>query len=136
MVQRGLNIRGGSPERRVLKYSSLKKTIKSRSLHDRLSLFGWRFYVLLLRLASFGATSRPLSGLRGWGSLGLGGGGGCTLGHGCRTGRSGAIDSRVRTFVGVGLWHGRGDIGNLLVHKSEESERWINQHDVGILCRR
>lgn len=65
----GLNIREGSPE------EVKKTTIKSWSMHDRFPLFGWSVCVLLLRLASFGATPRPLSGLRGWSGLGLPSGG-------------------------------------------------------------
>jgi len=92
-------------------------------VHDRRTLFGWSIYILLLRLASFGATPRPLSGLRGRSGLGFpsgggGGGGGRTLGHVGRTHRSGTtVDSRVRTFVGADFAHGWIVSNDLLVHE-------------------
>jgi hypothetical protein len=75
-------------------------------VYDGFSFLGRSVYILLLRLASFGATSRPLSGLRGWSGLRLPGG--CVLGHIRWTGRRGAIDGGVRTFIGV-------DFANVLI---------------------
>jgi hypothetical protein len=118
---RGLNIReGGSPEITVK-----KTTIKGRSMHDRCTLFGWSVCILLLRLASFGATPRPLSGLRGRSGLGLPSGG-WALGHGGTRRGGTSIDSGVRTFIGVNFAHGRIGDNDLLVHKS--GGKYIDQH--------
>jgi len=96
-------------------------------VHDRWTLFGWSIYILLLRLASFGATPRPLPGLRGRSGLGFpsggggggGGGDGRTLGHVGRTRQSGTtVDSGVRTFVGIDFAHGVIVSNELLVHKA------------------
>lgn len=89
-------------------------------MYDRCSLLGWSVRVLLLRLASFGATSRSLSRLRWRRGLKLScGGRRCALGQVGRTGRSGTtIDSRVRTFIGVNFANGRIVRDKLLVHES------------------
>lgn len=71
-------------------------------MHYGFSFLGLSVCILLLRLASFRATSWPLSRRRGWSGLGFSSGGG-TLCHGGRTRRGGAVtvDGGVRTFVGV-----------------------------------
>jgi len=95
-----------------------KSTIKSWSVHDRCTLFGWSIYILLLRLASLGATPRPFSGLRRRSGLGLPSGG-WTLGHVGRARRDGTtIDSGMRTFIDVGFANGWIISDELLVHKS------------------
>jgi len=71
-------------------------------MHNGFSFLGWSLCILLLCLASFGATSRPLSGLRGWSGLRLASSG-CTLGHICRARGSGTIDSGMRAFIDVDL---------------------------------
>lgn len=95
-----------------------KSAIKSWSVHDRCTLFGWSIYILLLRLASLGATPRPFSGLRRWGGFGLPSGG-RTLGHVGRARWGGTtIDSGMRTFISVGFANGWIVSDELLVHKS------------------
>jgi hypothetical protein len=88
-------------------------------MHDRFPFFGLNVRILLLRLASLGAASRPLS--RRWRWSGLGScGGGCILNHNIsRNWGSGSVDSRVRAFIRAGFWYGRIDAGNLLVHESK-----------------
>ena len=98
----------------------VKRTVKSQSVHDRFSLFGCNIRVLLLRLASFGATPRPLARLRGRRSIRLSSSG-CILGHVCGGRRSTTVDSGMRTLIGVDFADGRVVVDKLLVHKSEGS---------------
>ena len=100
-------------------------TVKRPSMCDGFSLLRRSVSILLLGLASLGATSRPLSRLWRWSGLGFPGGD-CILGDIGGTRRSSAaIDSRVRAFVG-------GDFGNvlivseLLVQKSRGDNRPIS----------
>ena len=112
---RGLNVREGSPRQEIM---VKKMIIKSWSVYDRCTLFGRSVYILLLRLASLGATPRSFSGLRRRSGLGLSSDD-WALGHVGRTRRSGTtVDSGVRTLIGVDFANGW-TIGNkLLMHKS------------------
>jgi len=93
-------------------------SVKKRSMCDGFSLLRRGVNVLLLGLASFGATSRPLSRLGRWSGLGFPGGD-CILGDIGRTRRSSAaIDSRVGAFVGRGDFGNDLIVGELLVQKS------------------
>ena len=94
----GLNTREGKEDGR-----------KKLSMRDGFCpLLEWNAWSLLLRLASFGATPWPLSGLGGWGGLGFPCG--CHIFRYIgRTRRCHpAIDSGVRAFVS-------GDFGNVLI---------------------
>jgi len=88
-----------------------------QSASDRFALLGWSVYILLLRLASFGATSRPLSRLRGWSGLRFSGGGGYILSHIGWTRGGGTVDGGVRAFIGVGFANGL-VVSKLLVQES------------------
>lgn len=121
-------------------------------MHDRWTLFGWSIYILLLRLASFGAAPRPLPRLRGRSGLGFPSGGGCgcgggdggrTLGHVGRTCRSGTtVDSGVWTFVGVDFADGLIASNELLVHKAicdtslstHGERRPLNRRQLTLVC--
>lgn len=91
-------------------------TVESRSMYGGFSLLGRGVCILLLRLASFRTTSRPLSRWRRWRGLRFSGYG-CTLGCICGTCRSGAIHSRVRTLIGVDLSNALA-VSELLVQES------------------
>jgi len=85
-----------------------RMTVKRPSMCDGFSLLRRSISMLLLGLASLGATPRSLSRLWRWSGLGFPGGDCilCGIGGTCRS--SAAIDSRVRAFVG-------GDFGNVLI---------------------
>ena len=108
-----------------------KMSTERQSVCGRFSFLWWSVCILLFRLASFRTTSRPLSRLRRWSGLRLPGCSG-TFGHISRTCRSGAIDGRVRPFIG-------GDFADvliaceLLVQESNGSNAQMNTR--GILKR-
>ena len=98
--------------------SGYRRGDEDRSAYDSFALLRWSVYVLLLRLASFGATPRPLSRLRGWSGLRFSGGGGCVLGHIGGTRGGGTVDGGVRPLIGVNFTNGL-VVSELLVHESE-----------------
>jgi len=99
---------------------------KKPSTWNGFSLLGRSICILLLRLASFGATSRPLSRLGRWSGLGFPASSCIFSGIGGTRRSSPAVDSGVRTFVVVVV-----DFGNVLI----VSKLLVQKSGGGAICR-